>query len=76
MITRAGRRRFAETGPVMESVVRELFEPFVTDDEIIVLTRILAKIVVGNGRWADRAASSEFEASIRQVGQPSVRTHS
>jgi len=60
----------------MESVVRELFEPFVTDDEIIVLTRILAKIVVANGRWAGRAASSEFEASIRQVGQPSVRTHS
>ena len=76
VITRAGRRRFAETGPVMESVVRELFEPFVTDDEIIVLTRILAKIVVANGRWAGRAASSEFEASIRQVGQPSVRTHS
>lgn len=76
VITRAGRRRLAQTGPVMESVVRERFEPFVTDDEIAVLTGILQKIVVGNGRWADRATSSEFEASIRQIGQPSVRTHS
>ena len=76
MITRAGRRRFAQTGPVMESVVRELFEPFVTDDEITVLTRILEKIVVGNGRWADRATSGDFEAAIRRIGQPSVRTHS
>lgn len=74
VITRAGRRHFAKAGPVMEGVVRELFEPYVTDDDVAELTRILSKIVVGSGRWTDRATGREFERSIRQVGQPSVRT--
>jgi DNA-binding MarR family transcriptional regulator len=74
VITPSGRRQFARTGPVMEVVVRDLFEPYVTDDDVAALTRILSRIVVGSGRWADRAAGMDFERSIRRAGQPSVRT--
>lgn len=52
--------------------MRDLFEPHVTDD-VAALIRIVS-IVVGSGRWADRAAGTEFERSIRRASKPSVRT--
>lgn len=75
-ITRRGRARFRATEPVMQQVVAEVFAPFVSDEDVAALTRILAPVVIGNGRWADRAAGADFEAAIVAVGQPSVRTRS
>ena len=66
-VTTAGRQAFQDSAPVMESVVNDVLDPYVSDAELVTLTRILTKVVEGNGRWQARLAGKEYETAIRSV---------
>ena len=66
-VTTAGRQAFRDSAPVMESVVNDVLDPYVTDAELATLTRILTKVVEGNGRWQARLAGKDYETAIRSV---------
>lgn len=67
-----GVKTLRRSAPIMQGVVRDVLSPHVSDEEVIILTRILDKVVTGNGRWEQREAGDDFAAAIRSSGQPSL----
>lgn len=73
-ITKEGLDVLRRSAPIMEGVVRDVLASHVSDDEVDTLTKILERIVIGNGRWQQRDAGEDFASAIKSSGQPSMKT--